>query len=122
MKGVVHKVYCELYKTELTVCFHKETYEKKFGVSGDFAGCVCVTDGVINIFVEKYECGSLNVTHCAHEAFHAADRISDRVGLEIYPNEKNEHFAYLIEWIVKKIFDRLDRESEWEQRYASQKS
>lgn len=121
MKGVIHKVYCELYKTELTVCFHKETFENKFGGSGDYAGCVNVTDGVINIFLERHECGSLNVTHCAHEAFHAADRISDRVGLDIYPNERNEHFGYLIEWIVKKIFECLEYENDFCSRDSEKK-
>lgn len=123
MKGVIHKVYCDMYKTDLTVCFHKETYKKRFGHDGsdNFAGCVIQRDGQMHIYLEKTACGGINVASCAHEAFHVADFIADRVGLVVSEGTGNEHMAYLIGWITNKIFDCLDFDNKMEEKRQEEK-
>ena len=41
----------------------------------------------------------------AHEAFHAADFVSDWVGMEYKEASGNEHIAYLITFFTEYIFD-----------------
>lgn len=109
MKGLIHKVYCELYKTNLTVCFHKETFCRRYYPDcGDVGGCVVWRDedGSINIYLER-QGDAIDVSDCAHEAYHAADFIFDRCGIDYNPESGNEHMAYLVGWIVNKIFDCL---------------
>jgi hypothetical protein len=111
----MHKVYCELYKTDLTVCFDKETFSRKFGCNGDYGGCVVQDGRTINIYLKKLGEG-INVSDCSHEAYHAADFIADLTGMITHKDSGNEHIAYLVGWIVDKIFDCLELDNQWEDR------
>jgi hypothetical protein len=110
MKGLIHKYYLEIYKTDLKVCFHQETMEAKCKEDlSNFGGYVWwpKQDNVIWIYLPKKKHGGLDVECCAHECYHAADFIFQRTGMETSNNNSNEHMAYLIGFLVNKIFDLL---------------
>lgn len=116
MKGLIHKVYCDMYNTDLTVCFCDETYFKKIDkveLTGKLGGSVFDNTNSIDIFIKKCD-GMVNCAVVAHEATHAAFYIADRVGLDIDRAGNNEHFAYLVEWLVDKILDCLGYENKAE--------
>ncbi len=46
----------------------------------------------------------LEVSSCAHEAFHVADFLSDDIGMYVQEKTGNEHFAYLVGWVADKIW------------------
>lgn len=121
MKGVIHKVYCELYKTDLTVCFHRETWMEKYN-NGTIDSCAGMTyfrgrDSTIHIFIEKNEHGGISVSTTSHEAYHVADFIFDKCGIEYKRDSGNEHMAYLLGWIVHKIFDCLELDNKLEESW-----
>ena len=41
----------------------------------------------------------------AHESFHAAMSFCDYLGINFDMKENNEHVAYIIQWIVNKVFE-----------------
>lgn len=106
MKGVIHKFYCDIYNTKFTVCFNRFTFCKRFSwdILGDFSAGTCWIEGSksINIFIDADE-SFLNISDVCHESFHAADYVFDRAGMIYNPQSGNEHAAYLIGWISKKI-------------------
>lgn len=111
MRGVIHKFSSDIYRTDFTVCFDRNTFTRKYyqDATVDFAGC-CVfkaEDSSINIYLKKHD-ESISVPDCAHESYHAADFVFDRCGIEYKEESGNEHMAYLIGWITHKIFDCLE--------------
>ena len=115
MKGLIHKVRCDLYKTELRICFCKDTFSKRHDHHGNYGGCVIPEGQVIHIYLEKYGT-EIHVADTAHEAFHAADFICDSAGMVNFEGSGNEHIAYLVGWIVSKIFDCLVLDNEAEEK------
>lgn len=116
MKGLIHKVYCDMYKTDLTVCFCKDTFTRKTGHNGEFGGCV-FWDGksqVMHIYLMKTDDGCISVPDAAHEAFHVADNIFERTGMVVQEETGNEHMAYLVGWVIHRIFDCLDLDNKAE--------
>ena len=117
MKGLIHKHDLRIYNTNLRFCFHEQTMTKACGED------VCNANGytwwprqadTIWIYLYKNENGSINVSSAAHEAFHAADFIFERTGMEIQNGTGNEHMSYLIGHIVNLIFDALDLDNKME--------
>lgn len=111
VKNLIYKVEIPLYKQTVHVTFSKEAYKKKSGyeIPDDVAG-VANRDGLM-IWLPLYN-GCINVADMAHEAFHIADFIADKVGLFTQYETGNEHMAYLIGHISQRVFDCLDIENE----------
>lgn len=111
MKAIVHKHYIDLYKTHMRFCFDVDTMSKACGedVSDSDGYTWWPTQGdTIWIYLRKQDNGCIDVSSCAHECFHAADFIFERVGATISYGTGNEPMAYLIGYLVNKVFDALD--------------
>lgn len=110
----IAEMWRELVKGASPITITKEDYQKikenhdDYPDCGDVGGCVVWRDedGSINIYLER-QGDAIDVSDCAHEAYHAADFIFDRCGIDYNPESGNEHMAYLVGWIVNKIFDCL---------------
>lgn len=48
----------------------------------------------------------------AHEVFHVADAIGDEVGLTYVRHTGNEHYAYLISYLMRKVYEFIDENKE----------
>jgi hypothetical protein len=115
MKGLVHKVYCDMYQIDIRVCFCAETFSRKAGADiSDANGCVLMGDIGPLVYISKSEDGCVNFSTCAHEAYHVVDFIMDEKGIEYQRESGNEHVAYFIGWMVNRILDclELDNKSE----------
>lgn len=66
-------------------------------------------DGNLDLFIPVEEDGYFSIPTVAHEAFHIADFIADKVGLEYTHGTCNEHIAYLIGSAVKHILQQLEK-------------
>jgi len=44
------------------------------------------------------------INTCAHEALHACMSIYSKIGEDVYKNDSNELFAYLVGWIAECIY------------------
>lgn len=111
MKGIVHKYYLDIYKTHLRFCFDADTMTRKCGEDVSDSGGYCwwpQQGDTIWIYLPKSEQGSIDVTSCSHECFHAADFIFERTGMVIHEGTGNEHMAYLIGHLTCKVFDALE--------------
>lgn len=111
MKGLIHKKQIDLYFQPLEICFHAETHFKRVNLKPEPCGGHTnwnIDSGVISIYIEKNDKGCISVSTAAHEAFHAADFIFEKVGAVIQEGTGNEHMAYLIGHIVDLIFDCLE--------------
>lgn len=56
--------------------------------------------GILIAFASEKE---ITISNIAHEAYHAADHISDELGLCVSENTGNEHIAYLVGYIANAI-------------------
>lgn len=114
LNSLVHKHYLDMYKTELRICFDKDTMQRKCG--DDLSECEGYTwwphqDNTIWIYLAKQDNGCIDVSSCAHECFHTADFIFERAGMVYQEGTGNEHMAYLIGYLVNKVFDALDTDN-----------
>ena len=66
-------------------------------------------DGNLDLFIPVDITGYFSITTVAHEAFHIADFIADKVGLEYTHGTCNEHIAYLVGSAVKHILNQLEK-------------
>lgn len=117
MKGLVHKHYLSIYRQNIEICFHSETFTRRTG--NDTSDCGGMVDfnaksGLISIFLPKDETGHICVGATAHESFHVADFIFGRAGMVVNEGEGNEHMAYLIGHIIELIFDHLEIDNKME--------
>lgn len=118
MKGLVHKVRIPIYNEVLYVAFDKELAFRFFGFTEEEKNKHALCDGltfegedhkghrVLAMYIEKVD-GRINVATTAHECFHIADMLLEIKGMEYKPESGNEHMAYLIGYLVDKVFDCL---------------
>lgn len=106
----MYKFDIAVYKCTVLVTFDKEEFQKKAGYQIDENVAGCVDRDLLMVWLPTVDSG-LNVADTAHEAFHVADFIADKVGLHVQEGTGNEHMAYLVGHIVHKIFDCLDKEN-----------
>ena len=66
-------------------------------------------DGDLDLFIPVDNAGYFSIPTVAHEAFHIADFIADKVGLEYTHGTCNEHIAYLVGSAVKHILNQLEK-------------
>lgn len=92
----------EVYLTKFDFEVETEVGEKPDGDGGVYHG-EGEDEGYFMIFVENPDDYDL----VAHEAYHAASRISDYLGMVATPNTSNEHIAYLVGFIAGKIHELL---------------
>ena len=100
------------YNTWVYLYTKKEDFDKA-------ANCTCGPwcngavsrreDGDLDLFIPVEEDGHYSIPTIAHEAFHIADFIADKVGLEYTHGTCNEHIAYLIGSAVKHILQQLEK-------------
>lgn len=112
MNNIIYKFNNDIYPVILKVTFSKESFKKiAKDESNEFSGaCVSIGSHVL-IYIKKVGEG-MDVTHAAHEAYHAADKIREIIGMEYQDSGTNEHMAYLIQWVMHKMFDALDLSNE----------
>ncbi|PSV50017.1 hypothetical protein [Photobacterium indicum] len=107
MKSIIHKVHIDIYKTTVFVSFDKEALVKKFDLdfSDDAGGSVFILkNGNLALWL-PHRSYTLNVSDAAHECYHIADFIADRVGLVVQENTGNGHIAYLVGYMMDRVFD-----------------
>lgn len=117
MKGLIHKHDLRIYRQDLQICFHKETFGNRLGVDMSNANGMVhrnLETGVISLYVPKNETGGIPVATLSHEVFHMADFIFERTGMEIQDGTGNEHMAYLIGYLTDVVFDCLDLDNKME--------
>lgn len=100
------------YDTWVHLYTKKEDFNKA-------ANCICDSwcngavsrreDGDLDLFIPVEEDGYFSIPTVAHEAFHIADFIADKVGLEYTHGTCNEHIAYLVGSAVKHILQQLEK-------------
>lgn len=113
MKGLMHKVEIPIYGLTLKVTFCFEAYQKELGYeTRETEGSAFRKGSVITLFLKSKD-GGVSPNTVAHEAFHAADYVGEAIGLEFQVDGANEQYAYLIGWVVDRVFDCLRYENEW---------
>lgn len=103
--------FCEKYKLNfyiyrgwavskfLKIAKDEYGYERHPYEMGD-AVCLKLTSNDIVIWTRKRNM----IPEIAHEAVHAANFIFMQKGI-LYARDNDEHFAYYVEWIVRKIIE-----------------
>ncbi len=130
MKGLLHKIDVPIYCQRIYVSFCKETLVDRFGIEDMRKdSCDGFTTSVIErengkqafiLYLEKRgDC--LHVSTVAHESYHVADMIFEHCGVEYKYDSGNEHMAYLLDWIVNKIFDCLDIDNQFSETVLGEK-
>ena len=111
MKGIVHKVPCDVYNHMFYVTFCKDAFERrcKSEIKDSQNGGVLEHDnGEHTIFIR--DCDGISYTTIAHEVFHAVDYMLSGKGADISVDGTNEHWAYMIEWLYGRVLDCWDAE------------
>jgi hypothetical protein len=57
------------------------------------------------VYIPASERGMVNIRTAAHEAYHVADFVMERVGMEYKHNSCNEHVAYLVGYVCECLAD-----------------
>ncbi len=112
MKVLMHKTYCELYKTWIYVYFNRETFCHNNDIEDTgFEGATIppISFEPISVFIEVNN-GELNIPVLCHESYHVADFIFDKCNVEYKQDSNNEAMAYLVEWVSSKILDCFHKE------------
>ncbi len=116
MKGVIHKVYNETFNFDLKITFCKSSAEKESGaqINGLTGGFVAFNNnnGNLLIFIRE-DGGVIQLPTIAHECFHASCFILDYKGCDYASNSANEQYAYVIQWMFKKVLDCFDLEIDY---------
>lgn len=126
MKNLIHKTLIPIYNEMLYVAFDREAAFNHFGLSDKdrelhgqcngfaFQGTDHKDRRVYALFIEKHgEC--INVSVTAHECFHIADLLMEQKGIQYHKGSGNEHVAYLIDYLVGKVFDCLELDNQYQQ-------
>lgn len=124
MKSIIHKTLIPIYNEMLYVAFDREAAFRQFHFSSEerhshrdaygfaFMGTDHKNTPVFALFVEKRnEC--LSVATVAHECYHIADLIMEKKGIQYHQGSGNEHVAYLIDYLVEKVFDCLELDNQY---------
>jgi hypothetical protein len=71
--------------------------------------CTCFPSGKILIRTQDYPSTPFDHGTIAHEVFHATCFILEKVGVGFRMDVSDESYAYLIGYITKKIYEKLDK-------------
>lgn len=124
MKNLIHKVAIPIYDEMLYVAFTKEAAFSQFGFSEEEQNKHATCDGlafegvdhkgrrVFAIYVEK-QGEAINIATLAHECYHIADMLLEAKGMEYKAGSGNEHIAYLVGYLVERVFDCLDLDNQY---------
>lgn len=107
-----YKFELEPYNTWVYLYTKKEDFDKAANcTSGPWCnGAVSRRDdGDFDLFIPVEADGYFSIPVVAHEAYHIADFIADKVGLEYTHGTCNEHIAYLVGSAVKRILIQLEK-------------
>lgn len=114
----LYKNNIDIYKIKFHTCFDEASLKKMVKVlkldcevdADRIGGCMLQNKFDMGIFInvsdlkESQICGVI-----AHESYHLANHIMIELGIEYGYNSHNEHVAYLIEYISKKVFENLEK-------------
>lgn len=126
MKNLIHKTLIPIYNEMLYVAFERQAAFNHFGLSDKdrelhgqcnglaFEGSDHKDHRVFAMFIEKRG-GSIDASTVAHECFHIADMILEVKGMQYKEESGNEHVAYLIGYLVDKVFDCLELDNQYQQ-------
>lgn len=93
----------------MSVVFHSTAESMECGINHPLeegvGGAVQAIGETIHIFVHHDKDGGVDISHVAHEAFHAADLLCDYVGIATVYNTGNEAIAYLVQWFTDFILE-----------------
>lgn len=76
----------------------------------DFSTCrgkaIRLDNNALILWLKEFPTSPQYHGHLAHEIFHIADMILDKIGVT-HSNDSDEVWAYLIDWITKIIYERF---------------
>ena len=117
----VDLVVANKYTTIKEINRRYETVERKEFVDDD---CIAFTErgydkktGKAIILVKYYHPNIVTnidkkldlINTCAHEALHVCMTIYSKIGEDVYKNDSNELFAYLIGWVTECIYKTVSK-------------
>lgn len=65
----------------------------------------CCNDEIVKGIDKKVDL----INTCAHEALHVCMKIYSKIGEDVYKNDSNELFAYLLGWVTECIYRTLTK-------------
>lgn len=106
-----YKFKVDMYRTWVYYHPSVESFEKVSGCDTSRMGGAVYTapNGDMHIYVPMDEEGAVVMSDLAHEAFHVADFIADKVGLEYIHGTGNEHIAYLVGYVVDHVLELVSK-------------
>jgi len=107
MKGISHKIECEMYNQMFHVCFHKDVMDRRFWleISDQWNGVTKLMDNSDIVLWFEHDNYGIPISTLNHEVFHAIDFMFGNKGVEFDSKGTNEHWAYAIGWLTEKILD-----------------
>ena len=116
---ILHKKKVPLYRSTFIFTSDVELFKKRFNIDclEGYAGAASANGEEFGIWLPSDD-GAVRMSDLAHEAFHCAIDIAERVGLEIHVCSNNEAVAYLITWITETVLDCLHLETERKMQWA----
>jgi len=70
--------------------------------------CVMLQSNITVIRIKTTENKAHNASIIAHEIFHAVTFILDKIGMPLGITISDEAYAYLIQYLTKKVYEKID--------------
>lgn len=112
---MIYKNKIDVYGFDFHTCFNEQDLKKlalKFRVCDDIntskmKGCFLNNHHDMAVFINlDFKMNeSAIVSVIAHESYHLANHLFNILGMEYMPNTHNEHAAYIIEYVTKKVHE-----------------
>lgn len=72
-------------------------------------GRTCIAGSFVMMRIEAFKNTPSNHATLAHEAFHAAEFILDRAGVQYHIDHSSESYAYMVSHIVKESLNAMNK-------------